>query len=270
MIKMVAVDMDGTLLNSQHQIDPKTTAALKELVAKGIKVVPASGRPLTGVMPYLNKLALSGEDNYAILYNGGLVQNLAGKTILNNEMHYADFKNLLAIQKLGKSNLHFVRQKYYYTLDHDFSLIMAKISYLSGMPFRIREFDQIKPDFSFLKCEFTGPKRIIDQLGEKFPSSFYQQYNVTRSDPRIWEVNSKNASKGNAIHHLASYLGIKDSEVMIFGDQGNDRSMFENSDFKKVAMGNAITEIKEKANFVTKSNDEAGIAYAIHQLILKE
>ena len=66
------------------------------------------------------------------------------------------------------------------------------------------------------------------------------------------------------------YVCIKDSEVMIFGDQGNDMSMFEVADFNKVAMGNAIDAIKDKADFVTKSNDEAGIAYAINKLIFEK
>ena len=83
----------------------------------------------------------------------------------------------------------------------------------------------------------------------------------------ILEINKHEASKGKGIHQLAQKLGIKDSEVMIFGDQGNDMSMFHNTDFKKIAMGNAIDEIKDKADFVTKTNDEAGIAYAIDKFI---
>lgn len=94
-----------------------------------------------------------------------------------------------------------------------------------------------------------------------------KDYNVARSDPMILEINKHEASKGRGVHQLAQKLGIKDDEVMIFGDQGNDISMFKNPDFKKVAMGNAIDEIKEKADFVTKSNDEAGIAYAIDKFI---
>ena len=82
-----------------------------------------------------------------------------------------------------------------------------------------------------------------------------------------YKINKKAASKSNGIHELAQKLGIKDDEVMIFGDQGNDMSMFENFDFKKIAMGNAIEAIKEKADFVTKTNDEAGIAYAINKFV---
>ena len=66
---------------------------------------------------------------------------------------------------------------------------------------------------------------------------------------------------------LASRLKIDQKDVMVFGDQGNDISMFENPNFKKIAMGNAIEAIKEKADFVTKTNDEAGIAYAINKFV---
>lgn len=71
-----------------------------------------------------------------------------------------------------------------------------------------------------------------------------------------------------AISELASRLGFKNSEVMIFGDQGNDRSMFEIEDFQRVAMGNAIDEIQELADYVTDTNDRDGIAKALHKLVM--
>lgn len=269
MIKFIAVDLDGTLLNSQKQVDEQTIVALKKADQMGIKVVPASGRPLPGVLPYLKKLGLSGHDNYAIVFNGGLIQRLDGEIILNNEMNYNDFRELLRVQKLSKSNLHFVRERHFYTLDRDFSMMMSRISFMSGMPFKVRNFNEIMRNFTFLKCEYTGSKEEMDQLGAKFPAEFKQKYNVARSHPQIWEVNGKGASKGNAIHDLAHRLGIADNEVMIFGDQGNDNTMFSKPDFFKVAMGNAIDAIKNKADFVTKSNDESGIAYALDQLVFK-
>ncbi|GAA3636781.1 Cof-type HAD-IIB family hydrolase [Lactobacillus hamsteri] len=266
-IKMIAVDLDGTLLNSHHQIDEKTVIALQKANKLGIKVVPASGRPLPGVLPYLEKLKISGQDNYAIVFNGALVQNLTGKTIINHNMNYDDLKYLLDVQKLSKSNLHFMCEKFYYTLDHDFSLTMSRVSYLSGMPFKVREFDQIATDFTFLKGEYTGTKKEMDLLGRKLSNQFKQDYNVARSDREIWEINKKSASKGNAIHELAQKLNIDDQEVIIFGDQGNDLSMFSRPDFLKVAMGNAIDEIKEKANFVTADNDHNGIAEALDKFV---
>ena len=93
---------------------------------------------------------------------------------------------------------------------------------------------------------------------------------MSTSDETLIEINSKKASKGNALRELAKKLNIKEDEVMIFGDQKNDISMFDIAGFYKVAMGNAVSEIKERANYVTKTNNEDGIAYALRRLVFDE
>ena len=271
MIKLIAVDMDGTLLQSNNQIGEETKKVLKKADQFGIKIVPASGRPLPGVVPYMEDLGIIGQDNYAVLYNGGLVQSVSGKVLISHQFDYAEFKKMLSIQEQNPGiNLHFMRKHDYVTLDRLISTQMAKMSAVSATPFVVKDFAEIPRDFTFLKAEFTGEEDKLDQLGQQFTPDFKQNYNVARSDPKIWEINKKDASKGNAVHELAQKLNINDNEVMIFGDQGNDMSMFEVADFNKVAMGNAIDAIKDKADFVTKSNDEAGIAYAINKLIFEK
>lgn len=268
MIKLIAVDMDGTLLQSNNQIGEETKKVLKKANQAGIKIVPASGRPLPGVVPYMKDLGIIGDENYAVLYNGGLVQSISGNVLISHQFDYAEFKKMLNIQKQNPGiNLHFMRKHDYVTLDRLISIKMAKMSAVSATPFLIKDLNEIPTDFKFIKAEFTGAEDKLDQLGQQFTQDFKQKYNVARSDPQIWEINKKNASKGKAIHELAQKLNINDTEVMIFGDQGNDMSMFEVAGFNKIAMGNAIDSIKNKADFVTKSNDEAGIAYAINKLI---
>lgn len=268
MIKLIVVDMDGTLLQSNNQISEETRKALKKADSLGIKVVPASGRPLPGVIPYMNELGITGDNNYAVLYNGGLVQSISGRVLISHQFNFAEFEKMLEIQKRNSGvNLHFMKEYEYWTLDRKISLKMAKMSFVSGATFVIKDFDEIPEDFKFIKAEFTGSVAAMDKLPECFPVGFTEEYNVARSDPQIWEINKKAASKSNGIHELAQKFEIKDDEVMIFGDQGNDMSMFENLDFKKIAMGNAIEAIKEKADFVTKTNDEAGIADAINKFV---
>ncbi|MBA1393742.1 HAD family phosphatase, partial [Lactobacillus sp. XV13L] len=91
---------------------------------------------------------------------------------------------------------------------------------------------------------------------------------IVRSFPEIIEINIMDASKGNALVQLADRLGIAQNQVMVFGDQGNDVSMFANPDFKKVAMGNAIGMIKESADYVTDDNDHDGSAKALKKFVL--
>ena len=81
-------------------------------------------------------------------------------------------------------------------------------------------------------------------------------------------VTSKKASKGRAVVKLAELLGVDSKEVMIFGDQGNDLSMFKNPDFFKVAMENGITAVRSRADYVTVDNDHDGVAAALAKFVL--
>jgi len=80
-IKLIALDIDDTLLTSQHNISEKTKEALDKALNQGIKVVLCSGRPLAGVSPFLNDLGVAGDDQYVITYNGGLVETVSGKVL---------------------------------------------------------------------------------------------------------------------------------------------------------------------------------------------
>ena len=92
--------MDGTLLQSNNQIGEETRKALKKADSLGIKVVPASGRPLPGVIPYMNELGITGDNNYAVLYNGGLVQSISGRVLISHQFNFAEFEKMLEIQNL--------------------------------------------------------------------------------------------------------------------------------------------------------------------------
>ena len=96
--------------------------------------MPASGRPLPGVVPYMEDLGIVGQDDYAVLYNGGLVQSVSGKALISHQFDYAEFKKMLSIQEQNLGiNLHFMRKHDYVTLDRLISTQMAKMSAVSQM-----------------------------------------------------------------------------------------------------------------------------------------
>ena len=275
LIKMIATDLDGTLLTSDHRIGSKTKKALQMANKMGIKVVPASGRPLPGVLPYLKQLNISGHSNYAILFNGGVVQRLTGEKLISNDLTYEDLKEMLHYQQLGKVNLHFMTENHYYTMDRNLSIIMAAASALNNMKIRVRDLPQIPQDFRFIKAEFSGSASEIKDFRENLPKVFFEKWNTSSSGisslgTDTIEVNNLVASKGLAIHQLAHRLGFHENEVVVFGDQGNDLSMFENNNFYKVAMGNAISDLKERADLITKDHDDDGIAYALKKIITSQ
>lgn len=138
------------------------------------------------------------------------------------------------------------------------------------MPIEVSELKDISEDIKFTKAMFSGSPAEMKNIYGNLSEEVFERYNVSTSDETLIEINSKHASKGNALKELAKKLNLKEDEVMIFGDQTNDISMFDVPVFYKVAMGNAVSEIKKRANFITKTNNEDGIAYALRRLVFNE
>lgn len=269
-IKLIAIDLDGTLLTSGNMISSETLKTLKQVHKQGIKIVLASGRPLSGVLPFEKQLGLSGDQEYAVVFNGAVVQNLAGKVLISHEMDYRDFNLMLRLQRLSHVNLHFETTECFWTLDRDLSVQMQINAAMTNNDLRVRERKEISENFKFNKVGFTCNRGSdqVEKLWNSIPDWAFQSYDIVRSLDNIIELNALSASKGNAVMTLANRLGFSQNQVMVFGDQGNDMSMFENPEFKKIAMGNAIGEIKERADFVTDDNDHNGIAKALKKFVL--
>lgn len=269
-IKLIAVDLDGTLLSSSNTILPETQRMLRVASKNGIKVVLATGRPLSGVLSFAKQLGLSGDDQYAIVFNGAVIQTIAGKVLMSQELNYQDFNNMLRFQRLSHVNVHFETTKYFLTCDHDLSVQMQINAALTNNIMKVRERKDIPQDFTFNKVGFTSWEGSdqVEKLWNNLPSWAFDTYDIVRSFDSIIELNALGASKGNALMDLASRLKIDQKDVMIFGDQGNDISMFSNPNFMKIAMGNAISTIKDKADYVTDDNDHNGIAKALKKFVL--
>lgn len=271
-IKLIAIDLDGTLLTSTNQISSETLRTIRVAHSQGIKIVLASGRPLSGVIQYEEQLGLNGNENeYAIVFNGAVIQNLAGKVLMSQEMDYRDFNIMLRLQRLSHVNLHFETTKNFWTLDHNISVQMQVNAATTNNCIYVRDRDEIPKDFTFNKVGFTTDKEDSDQIAKlwnSIPDWAFQSYDIVRSLDNVIELNAVGASKGNALMNLADRLKLRQNEVMVFGDQGNDMSMFENPEFKKIAMGNAIEDIKEKADYVTDDNNHNGIAKALKKFII--
>ncbi|MDF7638651.1 Cof-type HAD-IIB family hydrolase [Lactobacillus sp. ESL0791] len=269
-IKLIAVDLDGTLLTTNNTILPETERALKVARDEGVKVVLTTGRPLSGVMRYNEQLGLSGNQQYNIVFNGAVIQTLDGRILLNQEMNYNDFNTVLRLQRLSHVKVHFETPECFWTCDHDLPHLMMRNAVETNNVLKVRKREEITHDFTFNKASFTSMNDA--QQSEKFwnslPDWAFAKYNIVHSFPDVIELNAKGASKGAALVDLADRLKINQADVMIFGDQGNDLSMFANPSFKKVAMGNAIELIKDKADYVTDDNDHNGIAKALKKFVL--
>ena len=269
-IKLIAVDLDGTLLNDKQEISIKTKEALQKASKMGIKIVPCSGRPFPGIKNYLKELDLKDSTQYVVAFNGALVLNAQGKPIVEELLKYDDFIFFEKIADKLQANFHIEVRDKFITLDHFINYYLSRESWLTRMPIEVSELEAISQDLKFTKAMFSGSPSDMENIYHHLPNEVFKIYNVSTSDETLIEINSKKASKGNALKKLAKKLNLKEDEVMIFGDQTNDISMFDVPQFYKVAMGNAVPEIKKRANFITKTNNEDGIAYALRRLIFNE
>lgn len=268
MIKLIAIDIDGTLINSKHEITPRVHAALTKAKEQGVYVVLCTGRPLPGVQRYLQELSLINDRDFVITYNGSLVQRTGtGESLVRFGLTMDDLKQIDDYYQQYGVNYHIIDEKNIYVTTPKIGKYTYMERDLVGMPIVQKTIKEFEPTASFSKMMFVDEPEILDHLATKLSDSFTETHNIVRSMPVYLEVVHQQASKGHAVSKLAEYLGLDASEVMCIGDQGNDKDMIEYAGMG-VAMGNAIDEIKELANFITTTCDEDGVAVAVETHVL--
>ena len=269
MYKLIALDIDGTLLNSSNQVTDSVKKAIKESKEKGVKVVLCTGRPLKGVENYLEEFNLREEGDYVTTFNGALVQDShTGESISHLTLDYNDLCDLYELSLEIGSRSHFYDTRTLYTFNKDVSDYTVYESYLTGSHLNVTTIDQIPKDIAVSKFMMIDHPEILDECIKKIPKKFYEKYTIVRSMPFFLEILNSNANKGAGISLLSEELGIKQDEVICVGDAGNDKHMIEYAGLG-VAMGNATDDIKEIANYVTRTNDEDGVAHVINKFILE-
>ena len=266
-IKLIAIDIDGTLLNSAHQISPKVKETIKKANDEGISIVLCTGRPLLGVTEQLKELDLYGENDYVITYNGSLVQATKSKKVISKyTLSYDDFLDIEFMSRKIGTHLHTTDEQALYTANRDISKYSVYESFLVDMPLKYRTIDEMTPDMSIIKMMFIDEPEILDKAIQKIPASFREKYATVKSADFFFEILNKKVSKGNALKRLAAHLGINQSETMAIGDNENDISMIEYAGIG-VAMGNATPSVKESADELTTTNDEDGVAIVINKYL---
>ncbi|WP_432628244.1 Cof-type HAD-IIB family hydrolase [Brotaphodocola sp.] len=273
-IKLIALDLDGTLLDSQKKLSDRNRAVLEECVRRGIYVVPCTGRIWGGVPEFIREFP---GIRYAITTNGAVVEDVQEHKIIDERK--LTCKQALEILELAHQfhtmydayvdGQAFAEERFMRDLD-SFGIPAT----LQGM---IRATRQIVPDVAEKVRQLNLPAEKLNYFfGDSEERLRAKKALEARGDVVIsssfrlnLEINALGATKGNAIWRLADYLGLKPEQTMGFGDGGNDLTMMKMAGVG-VAMGNAEEEIKEASNYVTASNDEDGVAWTIEKLVLKK
>lgn len=268
MYKLIAIDMDGTLLKDDKTISKANYTAIQTAKEKGYKVVLATGRPAKGIERYLSELNLIEDDDYAIAFNGAVVQTTkSGEIIAENLMKFHDLSRLYSLSNQFNIDIHTLTP--YECITPKINPYSQRESFMNNIPLIEKPFDKIDKNTSIVKIMFVGCKEDLDRIEPLIPEEFYKDYTIVRSEDIFLEFLNKKVSKGFGVSLLAQNLGLKPEEIICVGDAGNDLAMIEYAGLG-VAMGNAFPQVKEAANYITKTNEEDGVAHVIHKFLLSQ
>lgn len=273
-IKLIALDLDGTLLTEDKRLSERNRRALEACIQKGIYIVPCTGRTFEGIPASVRQIQ---GIQYAILTNGAQIQNaVTGEVIERRALDWQ--KAVQIIDKIsgytlmydtyedgrGKADKRFLDALEFYEIRPEICELIRKTR---DPLLSLRDYlDEKHPSLDKMNIYFKGydretKQRVREELAE------IEGIAVTSSMPNNLEVNGEGASKGNAILLLAQHLGLSPSQTMAFGDGENYCSMMQLAGIG-VAMDNGNPELKQQADFIARSNEEDGIARVIEKLIL--
>ncbi len=262
--KILVLDIDGTLTNSNKEISEATKKALKKIQQDGIKVVLASGRPTFGIEPIAKELELEKYGGFILAYNGGKIINFeTGEVIFSidfpNELISTVYKMAQEhkLPILSYSETHVITEH----IDNEY---VQREAFLNRAPVQhVDNFLDAIPS-TIPKCLIVGHISEVEALEKKMYATLNNHINVFRSEPFFLELVPKNIDKANSLDRLLSHLGLTKDEMIACGDGFNDLSMIKFAGLG-IAMANAQEIVKEAADYITLSNDEDGIAHVVEK-----
>ena len=273
-IRLLGVDIDGTLLNPEFQISAADMAAVRRAHAAGVEVVVVTGRRHTFALPIVQQL---GFDLWVISSNGAITRSLAGETFHRDMLPVQTCRRLCASMQdfRGNTVLTFdTEAKGAIVLEHMNEL---NVSIQRWLEKNLQYIDFVIPIESALTSDpvqamFCGPiPRMQQALAALAASNLEQDITVLRTeyavrDLSIVDVLNQGCSKGHALERWAGHRGIPRKEVMAIGDNYNDIEMLAFAGVPFI-MGNAAEELRREGWIVTRSNDQNGVAAAIEQVL---
>lgn len=273
-IKMIGLDLDGTLLNSDKVLTENTKRVLSEAIARGVVVLPATGRPLSGLPKEV--LEFPGI-RYALTANGARVIDMQeDRIIYENLVPYETAEKLLDI--MGKYDT--ILEVYYDGVGFSSESMLNRVHEFFRSPAMAHYVKTTRRPVPDVRKMFTEGKRSSDKVQAIFLNDedklkawteivdTIPNIEITGALENNIEVNAAGVSKGKTLVNLGALLGIEREEIMACGDGANDIDMIIEAGLG-VAMENAVLCVKEAADVITSSNDEEGVAKAIEKYVLK-
>jgi Cof subfamily protein (haloacid dehalogenase superfamily) len=261
--KLVAIDLDDTLLNDDREISEATKISLADAAAQGIIITLATGRMYASAAKIAKQLSLNVP---LITYQGALVKNSIDGHILYERLVPPDITEWI-YSYCVKNGLHlqaYVDDQLYVVEENQF---IRNYSELSNIPYHVA------PDFSSIiarpqtKLLIIDMPEKLDRIGDDFRNTLGTEAHITKSKPNFLEIMHPEGTKGNALRYLAKHYNCPMEATIAIGDSWNDHDMVEIAGLG-VAMANAVEPLKLIADFITTSNNQDGVKLVIDQYIL--
>lgn len=266
-IKLLALDIDGTLANSDKTISERNISVLDEAQSKGIKVALVSGRPSYGIWPSAKKINLEKWGGYILAFNGGKIIDCSN----NNCMYEQVLSNceLAEIYKeVAENGLNAITYADDILIsDNASNKYVQKESLINKMP--ICQVDDLvaATDFSTPKCLVVGEPELLEKL-EKDMCTQFPNLSIFRSEPYFLEFMPKDVDKASSLAVLLDKIDMCPSQLLSCGDGFNDLSMIKYAGMG-VAVKNAQQVVKDVAKYVSPyTNDEDAVAFIIEKYVL--
>ena len=265
--KMIVLDLDDTLLQDDHTISPRTKKALMDAQELGVKVVLASGRPTYAMHQIADELSLKEYGSFILSFNGAKITNCqTGEELFSSTLSPEIVRDLYELSRRENVWMHtYVGDLIVTEAGNQYTDIEGEITGLE-----IFEVDSLVDSVQepVVKVLMLEDEVLLAEVEQKLQQELAGQLSVMRSKPFFLEFTEAGVTKGTSLNHLIGLLGIEREEVIAMGDSYNDLAMIEFAGLG-VAMGNAPADIKEKADFVTDTNMNDGVAKVIEKFVLK-
>lgn len=269
-VKLIALDLDDTLLDNDRTISDKNVEVLKQCARKGIYVVLCSGRAEDGILPFVRRLDIAGmeEGRYIIAINGCSIFDMHKRVQIYSQnvdssvLKYADAE----AEKLGLRSEIYSPDTIYYREETKWTRLDVDLCKLKGVV--VDDYDAFMESHKTPKMLIPGEPETVAELQDILKKGLGAKAEVFTSKPYFLEILPPDCGKGVAIRKLASILGISEDKTMCFGDSMNDENMIRLCGYG-VAMANGLDYIKDIATFVTeKDNHNSGVGDFIEKYVL--
>lgn len=264
MYKLIAIDIDGTLLGSDGLVSGENIRALEQARGCGVHIVLATGRPPMGIARIRAQMS-DPPDEYLIAFSGALTRQIrTGVIVSSHTITTGDYIEIAAFaESVGLQHYGYQEDAVLAPVLHPIVLWESDVNGVGAIQADLAGLD---PQMPLMKVMATGEPDQVRFALTKIPAALAARFSIVSSAPNLLEFHNPLATKGQAVHDLASSLGIARQEVICIGDSGNDLDMVRYAGLG-VAMGNASVEIRAVADYITVSNDDHGVAEVIGRFV---